>query len=107
MTRMERAQTDDDDAFDRALRAAVWVDLRAGRIEPEAVYSSVTNTDWLGPGGEVARLTFRGAGKVIADMLGAGDYTDWYCSATEGDVDSMIAERLLVLGWTHRPTLVD
>ena len=52
--------------------------------------------------------TWRYAGGLVAEMLGTGDYLDWYCSGIgehnksfvgEGYVTDEIREDLLKLGW--------
>jgi hypothetical protein len=44
--------------------------------------------------------SWRYAGGIIAEMLGQGDYIDWYCSGNEGLIDPEIAVDLRELGWT-------
>ena len=43
--------------------------------------------------------TWRYAGGIIADMMGQGDYIDWYCAGREGEVTDEVREDLLRLGW--------
>jgi hypothetical protein len=43
--------------------------------------------------------SFRGAGALIADMLGKGDYIDWYCSGPYETVSDYIALRMASKGW--------
>lgn len=44
-------------------------------------------------------VSWRGAGGVIADIRGRGDYLDWYCSGNEGYVDPEITADLAAIGW--------
>ena len=44
--------------------------------------------------------TWRYAGGIIADMMGQGDYIDWYCAGHEGEVTDEVRADLLRLGWS-------
>lgn len=44
--------------------------------------------------------TWRYAGGIIADMMGQGDYIDWYCAGREGEVTDEVRADLLRLGWS-------
>lgn len=48
--------------------------------------------------------SWRYAGGIVADIIGRGDYLDWYCTGGEGYVDPEIAADLQKLGWTWAPT---
>ena len=39
--------------------------------------------------------SWRYSGGIVADMMGSGDYIDWYCSGIRNDVDEMVKE-----GWS-------
>lgn len=43
--------------------------------------------------------SWRATGGLIADVLGQGDYMDWYCSGGEGNVDEEVEKDLNWLGW--------
>lgn len=57
--------------------------------------------------------SWRFAGGLVADLIGNGDYLDWYCSGMgcdtikgyvgEGFVTPEINNDLLNLGWIYRP----
>lgn len=56
--------------------------------------------------------SWRYAGGIIADLIGQGDYMDYYCSGvaagrngyvSEGTVTSEIMNDFLNLGWTIKP----
>lgn len=47
--------------------------------------------------------SWRYAGGIIADIIGEGDYIDWYCSGNEGYVSDQIADHLLTLNWKPIP----
>jgi hypothetical protein len=44
---------------------------------------------------------FRGAGALIAEMLGEGDYIEWYCSGPYETVSDYIAEKMATKGWRY------
>lgn len=61
---------------------------------------------------ETWSCTWRYAGGIVADLVGEGDYLDWYCSGirhddgemtslyvSEGDVTDEIKDDLFKLGW--------
>ena len=43
--------------------------------------------------------SWRYAGGILADIMGEGDYMDWYCSGDEGHVFKEIEDDLYSLGW--------
>ena len=43
--------------------------------------------------------SWRSTGALVADVLGQGDYLDWYCSGNEGFVDEEVAADLKEIGW--------
>jgi hypothetical protein len=55
--------------------------------------ADATKTDW--------GRSFRGAGSLIASMLGQGDYTNWYCCAPDGIVSEYISEAMSSKGWRY------
>jgi len=64
------------------------------------LYDALCNTLWVHrQTGQQWRLSWRGAGGVIARLRGTGDYMDWYCSGRKAEVDEQVLAELLVLGW--------
>lgn len=51
--------------------------------------------------------SWRATGGLIADILGEGDYMDWYCSGGEGNIDEEVEEDLLAIGWKVVPYDMD
>lgn len=96
--------------------------VRNDEAYAQNLYASMCNTDfvkndlWPILKQEKWSCTWRYAGGIIADMLGKGDYIDWYCSGIpghkkshddsiterfvgEGCVTDEIRDDLLKLGW--------
>ena len=48
---------------------------------------------------EVWSCSWRYAGGILADIMGEGDYMDWYCGGLEGTVDEEVEQDLYNLGW--------
>jgi len=99
-------------AFGERLRheRANGLDGRKGDNEPGAglwdrqglgarLWGSLANIDWIHDGGDTASYSFRAAGDMIAAVVGAGDYMDWYCSSDAGVLDVEVAEALAREGW--------
>ena len=79
---------------------------------PQEVYASLCNQEWRHRGtGKVWSCSWRYAGGLVADILGEGDYMDWYCSGLialdtdpdpwvpEGTVTPEVLEAYAALGW--------
>jgi hypothetical protein len=91
--------------FGNRLRAegAYFGDRYDGETLGCRLYSSLTNMQWRNASGAVVGYSFRCAGGLIADLVGDGDYLDWYCSRREGQVDDEIRALLNGEGWTELP----
>ena len=82
--------------------------MRASKDYCKRFYAAMCNTDLYKTGisGEYG-YSWRAAGGLIADILGEGDYLNWYCSGNEGFVDDEIADDLNEIGWVAVPMEVD
>ena len=103
----------------RDMMAAEWfVDkVRASEAYAQNLYAAMCNNDfqkmepWALLKDEGWGVSWRGAGGVVADLRGTGDYMDYYCSGIfnegsyipghveEGMVTEEIEEDLKKLGW--------
>jgi len=95
---------------------------RASTHYPQNLYAAMCNNDfirndvWPILQEQTWSASWRSAGGIVADMLGKGDYIDWYCSGMgeglgngdekgdkgyvpESHVTDEIREDLLKLGW--------
>jgi hypothetical protein len=82
--------------------------MRASKDYCKRFYAAMCNTDVykVGAEGEYG-MSWRSAGGLIADILGEGDYLNWYCSGNEGFVDDEVADDLNTIGWIAVPMEVD
>lgn len=82
--------------------------MRASKDYCKRFYAAMCNTDVYktGESGEYG-YSWRSAGGLIADILGEGDYLDWYCSGNEGYVDDEIADDLNEIGWVAIPMEIE
>lgn len=83
------------------LRSTKWICDKAKATESYAqnVYAALCNQDWqkndVWPLLKDQRYScsWRYAGGIVADMVEAGDYIDWYCSGIRGELtEERIAE---------------
>ena len=78
------------------LRATNWIVAKARASEGYAqnLYAALCNNDfqkndvWPQLKNQTWSCSWRYAGGIIADMLGQGDYMDWFCSGITGEVDA-------------------
>lgn len=106
------------------LRTTDWIVEKVRKSETYAqnLYAALCNNDfvkneiWDILQDKIWACSWRAAGGIIADMIGEGSYTDWYCSGIaydydvikdetyqfkdEGVVTPEIKADLLKLGWT-------
>jgi hypothetical protein len=74
------------------LRTTEWIlaKARASQSYAQNIYAALCNQDWQRIDvlpilrDESWGCTWRSAGGIVADMLGKGDYIDWYCSGIRG-----------------------
>lgn len=74
------------------IRKTDWLmeKIRSKESYAQNLYAAMCNTRWqhrsLWPvlKEEHWTISWRGAGGIIADLLGKGDYLDWYCSGMGG-----------------------
>lgn len=82
--------------------------MRASKSYCKKFYAAMCNTNVYKVGAEGEwGVSWRSAGGLVADILGEGDYLNWYCSGNEGYVDDEIADDLNEIGWVAIPMEVD
>jgi hypothetical protein len=89
--------------FEGALYESVYADLMEDREHATAIWSALTNVEWVFRDGQSLAYSFRAAGDVVACMLREGDYLEWYCCAEAGIVSREIAGGMSCYGWSWRP----
>jgi hypothetical protein len=75
------------------LRSTEWIIKKAQASESYAqnIYAALCNNDfqrnsvWPILKGQTWSCSWRHAGGIVADMLGYGDYIDWYCSGIKNN----------------------
>jgi len=85
------------------LRSNKWICDKAKARESYAqnIYAALCNQEWQRNDvwpllkGETYSCSWRYAGGIVADIVEAGDYIDWYCSGIKGDItEEQIASAL-------------
>lgn len=101
------------------LRSTQWIleKVRKSPVYAQNLYAAMCNNDfiknevWPILKQETWGCSWRHSGGIIADMIGRGDYIDWYCSGirddgsdsdyvSEATVTEEIRNDLNALGWT-------
>ena len=81
------------DNLEYDLRSTDWILQKARTRDAYAqnLYAAMCNNEfqrldtWTLLTGRTWGCSWRSAGGIVADMLGTGDYMDWYCSGIQGD----------------------
>lgn len=79
--------------------------VRSSREYGKQLYSTLCNNEfikremWEILTEHTWSCSWRYAGGILADIMGEGDYMDWYCSGDEGHVFENIEDDLYSLGW--------
>ena len=85
--------------FKNDLKVAIGDKIKDNDICKQ-IWCALANVDWVHKEtGEIASYTFRGAGYLIADLRGEGDYLDWYCCGNDSTVSDFIRRSLKKKGW--------
>lgn len=116
------------ESLERDLETTEWIlgKVRSDNIYAQNLYAALCNNDftpnkvWDILTDRRCSFSWRHSGQVIADMVGEGDYGDWYCTGVfaytwdnvtmalnlavyitvpEGYVTCEVREDLLKLGW--------
>jgi hypothetical protein len=87
--------------FEEDLRKAFKPKMQANKDFCIDVWSALANVIWVNKDGTEFSCNFRYAGSLIVDILGRGDYMDWYCSGPYGLVSVDIAFGMQAFGWTY------
>jgi hypothetical protein len=127
--RAEEIDEDPDwqqDNLEHALRGTRWIieKARASDTYAQHIYAALCNIRWQKRDilpilkDQYWSCSWRSAGGIVADILGRGDYIDWYCSGIgeglgNGDADGTkgyvpesvvtkeIEDDFYKLGWVH------
>lgn len=99
--------------LDTDLLRTSWVKRKciSSRAYAQNLYAALCNNRFFKDDKEWS-CSWRESGSIISEIIGEGDYMDWYCSGiwsqnnyyiSEGIVTSEISNDLLNLGWTYKP----
>lgn len=97
------------------LRNTPWVvdKAKASNVYAQNIYAALCNNQfikidvWQLLKEEYWSASWRYAGGIVADILGEGDYMDWYCSGMGGPVGGMAVEGYLPEGVVSDEVLED
>lgn len=116
---------DEKPSLELDIKSAPWI---VKRVQSDAVYAQnlyaamcnqawQKNATWPVLKNQIWTVSWRGAGRIVSELRGSGDYLDWYCSGIapdyagvtaqghvpEGTVSEQIAHDLADLGWVSVP----
>jgi hypothetical protein len=77
---------------------AIKTKMRASKQYCKRFYATLCNNELM-YGVHMTGYSWRATGGLIADILGEGDYMDWYCSGGEGNIDDEVQDDLLEIEW--------
>ena len=97
------------------LRNTPWIvdKAKASNVYAQNIYAALCNNQfikidvWQLLKEEYWTASWRYAGGIVADILGEGDYMDWYCSGMGGPVGGMAVEGYLPEGVVSDEVLED
>lgn len=97
------------------LRNTPWIvdKAKASNVYAQNIYAALCNNQfikidvWQLLKEEYWTASWRYAGGIVADILGEGDYMDWYCSGMGGPVGGMAVEGYLPEGVVSDELLED
>lgn len=88
--------------FEKAIEKRLGEELRSNDEFGTELWSALANVDWFHPADNLeAGYSFRAAGGMIAEIIGKGQYLDWYCSGPYATVSNHIAHALRKEGWIY------
>lgn len=122
LTRFGDNVPENDLEYDLLTTPWILEKARASKYYAQNIYAALCNQDWQRIDvlpilrDETWGCSWRSAGGIVADMLGEGDYIDWYCSGMgsglgngdedgskgyvgEGHITEEIREDFKKLGW--------
>lgn len=86
--------------FEHDLGTALGARMAGDEEFCKQVWSSLANVDWYNTKDHTTySCSWRYAGGLIADILGEGNYMDWYCCGPDAVVSDEIARAMKKLGW--------
>jgi hypothetical protein len=86
--------------------AEIKTKMRTSKNYCKRFYSTLCNNE-LAFGTYETSYSWRATGGLISEILGEGDYMNWYCSGGEGNIDEEVRADLLAIGWQVIPYDVD
>lgn len=97
------------------LRNTKWIvdKAKSSQVYAQNIYAALCNNQfikldvWQLLKEEYWTASWRYAGGIVADILGEGDYMDWYCSGMGGPVGGMAVEGYLPEGIVSDEVLQD
>jgi hypothetical protein len=93
-------ESDTKPDLEQDLAAAPWIleRVRKNDVYAQNLYAALCNNSWQKNHtwpvlrGDTWRVSWRGSGRVVAELRGSGEYLDWYCSGISADYESGISD---------------
>jgi hypothetical protein len=113
--------TDAKPDLELELAQADWIlqRVKTDAVYAQNLYAAMCNNDWQKNTtwpvlcGDIWHVSWRGAGRIVSELRGQGNYLDWYCTGisptysaeleaghvAEGEITEQILADLADLGW--------